>query len=368
MDETIDVEGNQDFKVGVITGIVEDPPFNSHLHFEALVSTKTLENSLVERRRNFKNNPGRYAQSYVYLVLKEGANAADIEATMASMMAVHNSRTAPNTLSLQPMDEFVTRDAGNQPGPTFSKQKIDMMIGLTLIVLLSACFNYTNLSLVRALRRSKEISVRKIAGATRLQIFSQFMTEALLLSLIALIVGVGMFFLIKPGFLNQPNLTMAGRAMLLLNIAPVQLIYFLLFAISVGCIAGFFPALFLSKLKAGALFNDASRVKLFSGVSMRQTLITCQIALSIGLIMCAVMVHKQYKYALNYDLGYDTENIVNINIKGDYVDLLENEYSKMGEVVETSRSSVILGTQNGMMADATPRKIEATQSCLAVIT
>ena len=329
MDKTIDVEGNQDFKVGVITGIVEDPPINSHLHFEALVSMKTLEKSLVERRRNFKNNPGRYAQSYVYLVLKEGANAADIEATMASMMAVHNSHTAPNILSLQPMDEFVTRDAGNQPGPTFSKQKIDMMIGLTLIVLLSACFNYTNLSLVRALRRTKEISVRKITGATRLQIFSQFMTEALLLSLIALIVGVGMFFLIKPGFLNLPNLTTGGRAMFLLNIAPVQLIYFLLFAIAVGCIAGFFPALFLSKLKASALFNDASRVKLFSGVSMRQTLITCQIALSIGLIMCAVMVHKQYKYALNYDLGYDTENIVNINIHGDYVDLLENEYAKM---------------------------------------
>ena len=58
MDKTINVEGNPDFKVGVITGIVEDPPINSHLHFEALVSMKTLENSLVERRRNFKNNPG----------------------------------------------------------------------------------------------------------------------------------------------------------------------------------------------------------------------------------------------------------------------------------------------------------------------
>ena len=137
------------------------------------------------------------------------------------------------------------------------------MIGLTLIVLLSACFNYTNLSLVRALRRSKEISVRKITGATRLQIFSQFMTEALLLSLIALIVGVGMFFLIKPGLLNLPNLTAGGRAMFLLNIGPIHLFYFLLFAIAVGCIAGFFPALFLSKLKASALFNDASKSNCF---------------------------------------------------------------------------------------------------------
>ena len=352
INKTITVDGNQDFKIGMITGIMEDPPINSHLNFEALVSMKTVENSLVERRRNLKNNPGNYVQSYVYVVLKEGAKVADIESAMANMVADYNSQKVPIKLSLQPMDEFVTRDAGNQPGPTFSKQKIDVMIGLTLVVLLSACFNYTNLSLVRALRRSKEISVRKITGATRFQIFSQFMTEAVLLSLIALIVGVGMFFLIKPAFLNLPNLIAGGRAMFSLDITVIQLAYFFLFAITIGCIAGFFPALVLSKLKASALFNDASKIKLFSGVGVRQALITCQIALSIGLIMCAVIVHKQYKYVLNYDLGYDTENIVNINIHGDYIDVLENEYAKMAEVVETSRSSVILGTRTGSYADA----------------
>lgn len=351
IDKTITVDRNPDFLVGKITGIIEDPPINSHLDFEALVSMKTMENSLEPRRRNYS---GGYAQSYVYLVLREDANVADIDSTMAIMMADYNSRSAPNKLSLQPMKEFVTRDADLQPGPTFSKQKIDMMIGLTVIVLLSACFNYTNLSLVRALRRSKEISVRKITGATRLHIFSQFMTEALLLSMFALIVASGIFFLIKPGFLNLRNLTEGGRAMFLLDITPIHLFYFLLFAIGVGCIAGYFPALFLSKLKTSALFNDAGKIKFLSGVSVRQTLITCQIALSIGLIMCAVMVHKQYKYVLNYDLGYDTESIVNVKVRGNYTGLLESEYAKMAEVVETSRSSVILGTRNGMMADAKP--------------
>jgi putative ABC transport system permease protein len=351
IDKTVNVEGNPDFKVGVITGIIEDIPINSHLDFEALVSMKTMESSLVERRRNFKNNPGQYAQSYVYLVLKKGTKGEDIESMMANMMAEHNSRSAPNKMSLQPMKEFVTGDVGLQPGPTFSKQKIDMMIGLTLIVLLSACFNYTNLSLVRALRRSKEISVRKIVGATRLQIFSQFMTEAVILSLLALIAGVGMFLFIRPEFLNLPNLT-AGGHMFVLDVTPVQLFYFLLFAVAVGCLAGFFPALFLSKLKASVLFNDAGKIKLFSGVGVRQVLITCQITLSIGLIMCAAMVHQQYKYALGYNLGYDTKNIVNIHVQGDYADVLENEYSKIPEVVMTSRSSVILGTRNLIPADA----------------
>jgi putative ABC transport system permease protein len=351
INKTIAVENNPDFRVGMITGIIADPPVNSHLDFEALVSMKTIDNSLVERRRN-RRNPGHYAQNYVYLVLKEGASVADIEASMADIMAAYNSQAAPNTLSLQSMEEFVTRDAGLPPGPIFSKNKIDMMMGLTLIVLLSACFNYTNLSLVRGLRRSKEICVRKITGAKRLQVFSQFMTEAVLLSLLALTASIGLFFLIKPEFLRLPYLTTGNRAVFLLDIAPVQLFYFLFFTVIVGCIAGFFPALILSKLKASALFNDASKIKFFSGVSARQSLITCQMALSIGLIMCAVMTHKQYEYALNYDLGYDTKNIVNITLHGNYGDVLENEYAKMSEVAGTSRSSVILGTRNLMPADA----------------
>lgn len=351
MNKTITVESNPDFRVGVITGIIEDPPINSHLDFEALVSMKTIDNSLVERRRN-RRNPGHYAQSYVYVVLKEGTKASDVDATMADMMADYNSQHAPNRLSLQPMSDFVTGEAANQPGPGFSKKKIGMMIGLTLIVLLSACFNYTNLSLVRGLRRSKEICVRKITGANRVQLFSQFTTEAVLLSLFALVVGVGLFFLIKPEFLSLSYFNSGHRAMFTLNITAVQLLYFVLFAIAVGCVAGFFPALILSKLNARALFNDATKIRIFSGVKARQVLITCQVALSIGLIMCAVMAHKQYKYVLSYDLGYDTESVVNVTTHGDYINVLENEYAAIAGVAGTSKSSVTLGTRNLVPADA----------------
>lgn len=350
VDKTVNVENNADFRIGIITGIIEDVPSNSHINFDALVSMKTVDNSLVEAHRN--RNPGRYAQSYVYLVLEEGTKVADVEAVMSSAMADYNSHSAPNILSLQPMEEFLSRNAGFPPGPIFSKEKVDMMIALALIILLSACFNYTNLSLVRGLRRSKEICVRKITGAKTLQIFSQFMTESVLLSLLSLIAGIGLFFIIKPEFLALPSLNGGDRAMFLLNILPIQLLYFVLFAIVVGCVAGFVPALILSKLKANALFNDASKIKVYSGFSARQILTTCQVALSIGLIMFTVIALKQYKYALNYDLGYDTENIINVTVKKDYIDVLENEYARIAGVVETSKSSVILGTRNLMPADA----------------
>ncbi|MEM1407624.1 MAG: ABC transporter permease [Bacteroidota bacterium] len=350
--KTVGVDGNSDFETGIITGIVEDPPTNSHITFEMLVSMATMENSLVEHRRNIKGNHGHYADSYVYLVLQEDADIVKVESMIADMLADHNSRKAPMTLALEPMGQFVIGGAGFPPGPTFLKRRIDMMIGLTIIVLLSACFNYTNLSLARALRRSKEISVRKVIGGTSLQIFSQFILEAVLLSSMAVILGLGLFFLIKPGFLNLPELSIDGTTIFTLNVTPIHLVYYLLFTLFVGTIAGFFPALTLSKLKATVLFKGASKMKLLSGVNTRQALITFQFALSIGLIVSAMMVHGQYQYLLNYDLGYDTDNIVNIKIQGDYMDLLENEYVKMSEVLGTSRSSVVLGTRNAELGEA----------------
>jgi ABC-type antimicrobial peptide transport system permease subunit len=105
------------------------------------------------------------------------------------------------------------------------------------------------------------------------------MTESILLSIIALTIGVGLFFLLKPEFLSLRNVTAGSRAMFLLDIRPIHLFYFFIFTLAIGSLAGFFPSLFLSKLKASALFNDASKIKMFSGVSVRQTLITIQIAL-----------------------------------------------------------------------------------------
>ncbi|MDN5200991.1 ABC transporter permease [Fulvivirgaceae bacterium BMA10] len=351
MGELVSADGHQDFQNGIITGVIEDPPVNSHMQFEALVALKTLDKRAEGQERNFKDNPRDMYNSYVYLVLNESTKTEEVEDAIGKIMNDYNSNAeAPITHRLQPLDTFVTSDTYvNGTGPRFSQRKIYVMIGLTLIVLLSACFNYTNLSLARALRRSKEVGVRKVTGATRFQVFIQFMLEAVILSLIALIAGLGLFFLIRPEFLNLPNPAARGYQMFLLDINYLQLLYFLLFAIGVGCLAGFLPAMFLSKLKARIVFNNASKVKLFSGVNLRRVLIVFQFAMSIGLIMCAVLVHRQYKFALNYDLGFTTEKIVNIRLKGDYANLLENEYSKIPEVVETSKSSVVLGVGSAML-------------------
>ena len=352
--QLVNVESDQDTKTGKITGVVENPPINSHIRFEALMSLKTLDYSVIDHERNLKNDPEDIWSNYVYIVLNKNAKKEQVEYAIAKIMTDHNSGTeAPITHFLQPLSSVVTDDFyHNVPGPSFSQDKIHIMIGLTLIVLLSACFNYTNLSLARALRRSKEVSIRKATGATRFQVFAQFMVEAVILAVLALIVGLGLFFLFKPEFLDLPNPTARGHRMFMLDIDYSKLLYFLLLAIGVGCAAGLLPATFLSKIKSSTVFNDANKVRLSSGIKVRRLLITFQFVMSISLIMGAVLVHKQYKFALNYDLGYVTENIVNVKVKGDYADLLKNEYAKIPEVVETSSSSVILGTGGGSIGVA----------------
>jgi len=341
---------------GIVTGIVADPPKNSHLQFESLLSMATYDQPATGTgwHEDFRTNPRHFQEFQVYLKLAAEAKPEEIEAAMVPLISTYNdNQNTTLTHSLQPMTSFVTSDVfTNRVGPRFSQKQLNIMIGLTIVVLLSACFNYTNLSLARALRRSKEVGVRKVTGATRGQVFAQFLIESVLLSSIALAVAIGLFFIIKPIFLNMPNPSSSGHDMFTLDLRWVHVLYFFGFTFLVGAVAGLLPAAFLSKLKAGVVLQDASKVKLFSSINLRRILTVLQFALSIGLIVCAVLVNKQYQYALNYDLGFNTENVLNVRIHGDYLTKLETEYAQLPEVVGTSRTMMTMGTGNGELAIA----------------
>ncbi len=332
---------------GVVTGVLEDLPINSHIQFEALVSLSTYDQPATGPgwREDFKTNPGDFHSAHVYLRLNEGTSTDGVELIMADILTDFNAGMEhPISHSLQPLSTCATDDQSlNPPGPSFSQRKIYIMMGLTLIVLLSACFNYTTLSLARSLRRTKEVGVRKVTGATGGQIFSQFALEAVVLSVFALILGSGLFYIIKPQFLALPNPTARGHNMFLLEIGAEHLVVLLAFAIIVGCVAGFAPALFLSKLQTLNAFHPQGRSTARPRIDLRRGLTVIQFVLSIGLIMCSALIYDQYEYAMNYELGYNTDNIINVHIKGDYADILENEYAAIPEVVETARSARVIG-------------------------
>lgn len=329
---------------GVVTGVYENMAFNSHLQLQALVSMASLQQMAKDDPGHYMYNRESMWITQVYLQVHDQSSIPEIQATLHELNKIDNAEGGMQiTNELQPLNEIVpSEDYNNQFGPFYSRTLVNIMMVLTLVVLASASFNYTNLSLARALRRSKEVAIRKITGASRFHVFSQFVTEAIVLALVALVIGIVGFFFVREEVLALP--TDSSYQIFNLELAWPHIIYALALALAVGFAAGLVPAIFLSKLRANAIFRDASLIKVFSGMSLRKVLITFQFSLAIGLITFSTMIYKQYHYAIGFDLGYNTENILNIWVHKDKIALLENELNKLPEVSETASAALVMGT------------------------
>lgn len=329
---------DEDFKV---TAIIEKPPFNSHLKFQSLASFASHERQEKARDNNILGWTNMW-MNYCYMKLAEGTTVKQIEERLAKISAEENEKfdRIKIQLTLQPILNIMTGpDLSNQIGPSIGGKGLWVFGLLVFVVILSAGFNYTNLSIARSLRRAKEVGVRKVVGATRSQIISQFIVEACVISVSSLVLAYFLFLALKPYFLN-----LAPEIQQTLHLAtePKLFIYFFLFAILVGILAGLFPATLLSKLKAAQVMKGVSNTKLFSKINLRKVLIVVQFTLSLVFIISASIAFKQYKYALAFDLGYKTENVLNIELQGNDADQVKSLYEAIPEVSEIAVSSHLL--------------------------
>ncbi len=230
---------------------------------------------------------------------------------------------------------------------------------IALIVLLSACFNYTNLSIARALRRAREIGVRKVVGAKRKQIIVQFLVEAALIALMALVLGIGLFEFIKPGFFEL----LPRGEQFTLELSAQLIFLFVGFALFAGLMAGVFPATFLSSMKPVQVLKNRLTQKLTKRLTTRKVLTVFQFIISVGFIVATSIVYRQYQYALNKDLGFEQENILNVYLQDVDYQMFENEMSRISEVKSISFSSKILATNSRAFTAA---KLEGAQDSLYV--
>jgi putative ABC transport system permease protein len=119
--------------------------------------------------------------------------------------------------------------------------------------------------------------------------------------------------------------------------------FFVLFSILVGITAGIFPAIFFAKMNAVQILKSMSTVPVFKGITVRKVLITFQYSISIISICATLIIYKQYKHFLAYDLGFATENILNIRLQGNKAELLKKELMELPEVKGISQSMLISG-------------------------
>lgn len=332
-----------DSAVYQVTGVMKDVPFFSHIHFEALVSLSSLKSEAA------------WADMWAHSVYVLPARNADLDAirTQLTALAVKEDRAIDNArirLELQPLYDIVVGETLRQSegGPGFSGPHLSPSVlwifgGLALVVVLSACFNYTNLSIARAMRRVKEIGLRKAIGAGKGQVRMQFLAEAVMISLAALTLSFLLFLALRPLLVDMaPEM----QRLVQLRLTFPMIAVFIAFAILVGVTAGIMPAVFFSKISALHAFGIATPLKAFRHLTLRRALVVVQYTVTLIFITTTAIGYVQYRNILALDLGFDTANILNINMLGNKPDAMLQALRQMPEVSGVSRSLITTGVGN----------------------
>lgn len=335
--------GEKEYK---ITGVLKNIPEFSHIKFEMLVSLSTRPVIENENYEKYEVKWDNMWQGYAYLLLAPDTDLTSLQQNL-DRLAVEQDKTIKNTkikLKLQPLNDIaLSPQMNNSFGKTMETKNVWIAGVLAIIVLVSACFNYTNLSIARALKRSREIGVRKSIGATKTHVFSQFMVESVLISLSALVIAFLLFILIKPYFLSIDS---SVESMIRLNLSVSTALYFIALAVATGLLAGFLPALFFTRIQAIKVLRGGIDLKLFRNLNMRKVLIVSQFAVSLAFIAATVIGYKQYKHFVSFDLGFATDNIINVRVQGNKPELIKKELESIPEIEMISQSKVIAGIGN----------------------
>jgi putative ABC transport system permease protein len=323
-----------------VTGVISKSKQKSHIQFEALISLQTLE--ILDQRRDeprFVNNWETGWGSWIYLLLDEGADLSRIQKVLdgISIEKYRDNDETNYSFYLQPFAKIVPGPLlGNELGMYLPKVMILFLGGLALVIMISAAFNYTSLSVARSLLRAREVGVRKTFGANRSQVIIQFLLEAVVISVISLFLAIGLLQLLLPAFSGM-------QMMSLLEIRPEQnttmYLWFLIFALVTGILSGALPAVVISAFKPVYVFKGLTNVRFFSRITLRKILLVSQFVFSMVFIISILLIFKQMNYMIHVDLGFDAEVLYDINLQGKDYQKVKTEYSQLPEVVNICASS-----------------------------
>ncbi len=349
-----------------ITGILGKTAHRSHLQYDVLVSFSTIAS--LEKSNQHSASLGDWQNLnnyYVYVLLKKNQTVTNLQPVLNRIIKRNiperkafsvGSFQAQALRAINPAQDAIT----NTPGPTLKFSILYLFAGLALIVMLSACANYTNLSVARALKRAREVGIRKVSGAVRSQIVLQFLLEAVVIALLSLGIAVGLLQILRPAFYSLDPFT---RELFHLEGSPMVYGAFLVFAIFIGIISGWIPALYLSRFQPVQVLKNLAGVKLFSRMTLRKGLVVFQFILSLVFIITALVAWRQFNYVVNADLGYQTDDVVNVNLKGQSYERYRQTVASLKEVVSVSGSSLIPNSGNNYSVNL--KKADRTDSLQA---
>lgn len=292
-----------------ITGIVKGMPENSHFKFSMLGSLSSME----KLRRDLHTWMGFNYFTYLEIRSEQDADALTqkyYEQLMSNLPDQIKKLDIKVEIELQPLTNihFSSYTEGEMEPPG-NPSYIRIFATISLFILLIACINFMNLSTAQSAKRAKEVGVRKVLGAQRSKLISQFMGESLLLSFLSLLLAVLLILLLLPAFnqLIQKELVFSP-----FNNWEITL-GFVAITLLVSLLAGAYPALFLSSFAPIEIFRSGLKAGK-SHSFFRNGLVSLQYIISISLICSTLVIFSQLQHVKNHDLGFDQEQIVTMGL------------------------------------------------------
>ena len=296
-----------------VTGVVKKMPANSDFTFDFLISFETLYNVEEPNTAKFIKNDWTFNPATTYCLLKPNQNIKATEIQLNQLLNKYgDERKQLHSISLQPLRDLHLYAANIQGNPsTSSISYIYIFSAIAFLILLIANVNFINLATARAGTRSREVGMRKVLGADKVQLVFQFLSETLLLSFVSLLLAFLLFSLSLP-VLNQftnKQLSISSE----LNFQNIVLL-FIVYCFT-GVLSGLYPAFFITR------FNPILALKGKSGETskrniVRKALLITQFTISIILIIGAIVIYRQLEYIRNKPLGFKKEQIVVVPIFG----------------------------------------------------
>lgn len=313
----------------VVTGIFEPLPSNSHVHMNIMVSS---ENFPV-MRANAENGWNYLTNHYTYLVLPENFDFVTFEKTISKFLDKYHETPADergNVLRLQPLTSIhLQSNRGLEVEANGNINTVYILSAIAFFILIIACINFMNLTTAQSLKRAREVGVRKAVGSRKSALVFQFLSESVLISLIALVFATALLIAVIPKF-NE----LSGKYIILNPLENVTVVLaFLGITVIVGLIAGLYPAFFLSRFNPATVLKGNFSTNL-GGQNLRKGLVVFQFAIAFIIMVGTYVVHDQLEYMRSKDMGFDREQTLIAKMPNDSVgsEAIKNEMKRLSSV------------------------------------
>jgi putative ABC transport system permease protein len=328
-----------------VKGVIKDLPDNSSVKFDFLMTWAFFE---VVNKEAKELNWGNYSY-YTVLMLRPNADVTLVNKKIDKVVTSHLEQ-AKQPHFLYPFSQlhlYGKFENGISVGGEI--EQLYLFIGLAFGILLIACINFMNMATAKSEKRAKEVGIKKTIGANRISLITQFLTESMVLTIVAVIFAIIILEVFLPSF-NQ----LLGIKMDIAYFRAASWIGILGIVFSTGIIAGSYPAFYLSSFNPIQTLKRKIQSRNIFNINLRQVLVVGQFCFAIILIISTIVIYKQIQYVKNRPLGVDTNALIEIAQDGklrERFDLYKDQLFKSGAITSINRSSTKLSHHGSNFID-----------------